>query len=862
MANGLTGDFDAVVQVAGSTVNRLVASMHQNDGRDDARPTVPHLVRIRIGDDHPIDGVVGWLAAQIGVPRITLLHGSNDRFHMDVGVRATFDGDVGSTPFPRYVHGTVRADYRLEEIPSSCAGWSKLADEYLWIRVVRDSVRFDGDWDDADGGLVPAFAVVPTSDPDTTRELIRRQIVALLDDRFEATPHPVSARFRRGHLRSIVGHGTSAVTFGMHGDGDIASVGNIFLDGADVAAAYAVEPLMAEVDRVLDSLRSIAPIVPVVATPFIGPSVSTVYRGRITSLSAEWIPAGSSATVKVLAHGDARTDSILADATFAIHQEIHVDFDGGEEAIRLSPGSGNVTVSSSGIGHIRVRDEVHKAVAAMVADAVEGACRSIQPSLDAMVASKDGLVKQVQTLDARGDVWLERAQFLQEGVVLLGRVVLSARRRPVVEFAPDASRNGHVAITSWIPGGRIDTFEWRWEAVPGGAGGPIFDHARFVFRRPLPMPGKFGLVASAPLPGLDGSGRVCLVLRGVVVDPVTGSLRRIETKATCHRYGLWFLERPGSRLSLYEEPELSRDVPVPELRVRAAATLVPAPTNLLVVNVREELDERTRATLDGALRRCRREGTGLTVLVLFARGELAGDRGRAADVADELSREHGAAVTVNEDVAGEWADEFALRPEPVAPSWRLLSPGGGVVWMHDGTIDDGTLAQVLERGLVTAPPSRVDSLAPAVVAGSPVIGAFRRDVVDPDDAERDCPAPPIGRLAREAIVGFVRQDTDVSHPALAGMLERPPGGEEPLVFIVVDGDDGTAARALADRTGGAVEPMPDAAGTIADRFGIRTWPSVVHVDRSGIVMSIDDLPGFDELDTDALEPVEDEEPPR
>ncbi|MBW3579253.1 MAG: hypothetical protein KY462_16270 [Actinobacteria bacterium] len=553
MANGLTGDFDAVVQVAGSTVNRLVASMHQNGGRDEARPTLPHLVRIRIGDDHPIDGVVGWLAAQVGVPRITLIHGSRDRFHMDVGVRATFDGDAGSAAFPRYIHGTVGADYRIAKIPGNCWGWSKLADDYLWIRVDRDSVRFDGDWDDSEGELVPVIGVFPVADLDTTREVIRRQIVGLLDGRFEATPHAVSKRFRRGHLRSIVGGGDSAVTFGLQGDGNIASVGAIFLDGADVAAAFAVEPLLAAVDGVLDSLRSIAPSVGVTITSFLGPSVSTVYRGRITSSSAEWIPADSSATVRVRAHGDARTNSILADATFDIVQDIQVHFDGGAEAMWLSRGSGTVTVSASGLGHGTVRNAVHNAVASTLVLAVDNACVSMQPSLDAMIASKDGLVQQIRTIDAQGDVWLERAQFRPEGVVLLGRVVLSPRRRPVVEFAPDASRNGHVAITSWIPGGRIDTFEWRWEMVPGGARGPIFDQDRFVLRRRCRsrassarsrrrhFPGSTvrgrsvsccGASSSIPLPGrcAESRRRRCATATGSGSSNVPGRASRFTTR--------------------------------------------------------------------------------------------------------------------------------------------------------------------------------------------------------------------------------------------------------------------------------------------------------------------------------------------
>ena len=51
MSNPLTGDFDAILQVSGSTVNRLLASMHQNAFTNRNLPSFPHTVQIRIGDD-------------------------------------------------------------------------------------------------------------------------------------------------------------------------------------------------------------------------------------------------------------------------------------------------------------------------------------------------------------------------------------------------------------------------------------------------------------------------------------------------------------------------------------------------------------------------------------------------------------------------------------------------------------------------------------------------------------------------------------------------------------------------------------------------------------------------------------------
>jgi hypothetical protein len=47
VANPLTGDFEAVLQVGGLTVNRLLATMHQSGGSNPSLPSFPHAVWIR-----------------------------------------------------------------------------------------------------------------------------------------------------------------------------------------------------------------------------------------------------------------------------------------------------------------------------------------------------------------------------------------------------------------------------------------------------------------------------------------------------------------------------------------------------------------------------------------------------------------------------------------------------------------------------------------------------------------------------------------------------------------------------------------------------------------------------------------------
>jgi hypothetical protein len=61
VANPLTGDFDAVLEVSGSTTNRLMASLHQNAGtRKDEHgrplPAHPHVIHCVSGETSPWTG--------------------------------------------------------------------------------------------------------------------------------------------------------------------------------------------------------------------------------------------------------------------------------------------------------------------------------------------------------------------------------------------------------------------------------------------------------------------------------------------------------------------------------------------------------------------------------------------------------------------------------------------------------------------------------------------------------------------------------------------------------------------------------------------------------------------------------------
>ena len=235
MPNPISGDFEAVLQISRSTINRLLATMHQNSWSNTQLPSFPHSASLRIGNAASKHGVRGNAKVQMGVPRVELINAVSDRFRLSLGVRAWFTPDSGSDYLPEYINGTITAEYRLVDIDPTCVGWSKIAADYLWVRVVNESVKFEGSA--VDGSNVISVVVV---DPDEAKRTVTQQVALLLATQFEAAPHPVSRRFRKGMLRSLNAPSTGsavAIPVGVTGEpvGAINSIKNVFLGGEDLA---------------------------------------------------------------------------------------------------------------------------------------------------------------------------------------------------------------------------------------------------------------------------------------------------------------------------------------------------------------------------------------------------------------------------------------------------------------------------------------------------------------------------------------------------------------------------------------------------------------------------------------------------
>ena len=447
MPNLLTGDFEAVLQVSAGTVNRLVATLHQNAFTNPELPSFPHSVRMRIGDDHAIEGVRGLVYGQVGVPRIELIHGATDRFWLEVGVRVWYRPDGGTKPLPAFINGTVRAQYHFERIDPTCFGWARIASQYLWVRVVKDTVTFRGSTAEDRSAVEDAITILGPPDPAADAAnlaKVQRQVAGLLATRFEATPHPIKPGFRRDLMRSLnvplAGSGV-AVALGLSGDpnGSIASVEHPFLEDLDIGLAINIGYLLGLAQPMLDKVAQFQQTVPVHKDLPLK-DFDTVYRVRVDPPSISWQPNGWYGIIKVTVHGTAKTNSIAADATFDVDQNFTLQFDGGRGTIVVSAAPPIVKVYASGLYHGTVADKTYDAVFAAVDAIAKAAVGQIQPVLDTIPSRLDPLVTQLKTLDKQAATGFTEGVFLPDGIVLRGFVDLSPRHAPVVTACGAADR--------------------------------------------------------------------------------------------------------------------------------------------------------------------------------------------------------------------------------------------------------------------------------------------------------------------------------------------------------------------------------------------------------------------------------------
>jgi hypothetical protein len=867
VSNALTGDFDAVLEIGGRTLDRLAASMHQNGSVDPERPTLPHVAAFRLGaGGGGVNDPRGTVFAQIGVPQVVLIDGSTDRFGIEFGLRARYRPDPGSAPLADVIHGTVQAQFTLQTIDPRCPGWKGLAEQYLWPRLVDGSVSFEGVALDDVGD--PAVL-----DEAAAKAVITQQLALLFETAFEANPQQVGDRFQHGFRCLVPAAATqAAVAFpislsGGSPAGDVSSMDRLFLGESDFGIAVSSEPIIAQIQAQLQGLAGTQKSFQVRRDSGAWGSFTIDYSIRLDAIGAQWLGALVPALVPTDLHGlvapgegAIRIDfdgsgwttgwyqggiynfgSINAsdlNATFAGSQLLALTFDPASGSFQVSA-LGNPTVSVN-YGGPEAGDVVAIAqqnIAQQMHANLQGALQQAASQLNAITSSGQTgtLVDQLRRIDPGASIRFDRADFLPQGVSVLGTIGLAPRRAPVVAFERTDAGDGFSAVQSWIPGGRIDTFDWTWRWVvpnpvqpPPGPPGSEEDTHDFLLRRTQRGITKFqmSLFGDKPLPGIDGNGSICLTLRGVQVDSTTGVLVPVQTVSTCEQFVFDFhipLALSPS-MSLYDASGKRRDGRFQEI----ARTLVSArasTTNMLALYMGARWEPELVSVLASGLNGCRRYGTGLLVVTIVDEGALSAGGKRLATTLKTAAAQLEAPMLAVEDTDKEWSLALGVPPKGAQPAWRLLSPAGTLTWAADGPVEVTQISSVLDKCLVIGPGARPSPIRPA---------ARQNERVPISLGEPGCPPVPLVRpgSAGSRLIFIRKEQSTVLAPLRRSGASSLASGDL-LVAAIVAGATSREVKRLQSELSLDFPVVADVSGALARQAGVRLWPTTLTLDHLG-----------------------------
>jgi peroxiredoxin len=385
----------------------------------------------------------------------------------------------------------------------------------------------------------------------------------------------------------------------------------------------------------------------------------------------------------------------------------------------------------------------------------------------------------------------------------------------ILPEAPDYS-----ALKTWIPGGTITQYQW---SVQGQEQAYPFDvdpnrfvllHSRTGVIDPVAM--------STPVPGY---APLCLTITGsrisnygspIAYHPVTAYVCGV-TKF--HVGGLVGLSAGGSAVPMFA---ITRPGPGGEVVVSGHASAEiersgrSAPN--LIVHFADSKSVSQLQTLIQALHQSKRTDAPSAVIAALTR--------------DQLSKARFASGIAYADDQDSWQTALGLKAAK-PPLTLIVSPQGEIVWQHEGALEAGKLAAVLEKHLVKRGPVRVTVPRLNVRTGQPT----------PNFLFEYAPGRemPLSKLKRQPVIlVFWRSSVEPSIAAVRDLQSTGASGKTPapVVLAINDGEDPEVARTVAAESGITATVVTDPKREISEAYGVSLWPTIVTVGASGAVTGI------------------------
>lgn len=574
MANTLTGDYEAVLQVSVRQINGLLATSHQNGAKGSGlSPSFPHsVVNLRVGDLPKYLGVeviesTKWLSDAVqsfqnsGGPSITVNDlvakappGAAVRFRaaladiatawtetappgsvrgraevqistpaislvrtevvVHVYIRARYIPDSGTTPLPAPIHGEVRITYQIA--PKTANGKTSLG-----VETPSDDSRIQF-FPTPGSGLSQADA------DSTIAPLIRKAI----RERFTATPIELPEDFQffefkglgsfgnlhNHHYAEALGTGADqALVLPMQLSGDPAppgalnSVTNLFLGTGAGQSDFAIAVGKEYViTKFQPTLDKLREFKQTFTVP-VPIWPDPTYRVAVTNVALQF----KSDSIDLIINAQATTKALFFPNynTIVITQRLTLALIGQTVSLQATDSDLTITgLPGIAIGQARTQIIAERNKALPTAQAALATAFQ-----DAVKQLNNALVK----VDISASASYTAVAITPDGILVRGAIDTKYHYQPQMEIGYTEDGNAFSALNCWIPGGRIDSHTWYWVETP------VFTTAT-GFGWTIPWWGKqksftqthgFTLPIPAALKGQPSWAKgVCLSIAGDQVD--------------------------------------------------------------------------------------------------------------------------------------------------------------------------------------------------------------------------------------------------------------------------------------------------------------------------------------------------------
>lgn len=861
MANPLTGNYDAVVQVAFRQINGLVAALHQHGLDEDAELKLLHSLRLRVPPrprrqpladaladwvlayqragtprgypglrdtlvahapagaarsltaafdglevlpppDDPPDAARGMVALQVSTLRLSIPDGAASQVAITAHVRAHFTPAPESDALPAPVHGDVRAVFTIE--PQVFLGRRRL--------VVKPSAN------DSDITFTPAPGSGLTG-ADASR--LSHEVRRIVRDGVNLLPVDVPQEFPFSEFKGVGSGSTSAIALPLSLSGAglpagaIGSITSSFLGSSGFGFAVSREHVIGLID--VQAIRQAVEqqTIPIrIWTPF-GSFTVTTYRLRLVQGPTLTFQSGA---IEISGRIDV-THPTYPDGWVTFRQRVTLQLDQATQRVTLEalgdPDVDDSWIVPHGPAFNAVRREMNRAIVNNRA--------AIRRVFD---DARNGLARAVKIADAVADVHYSAIDITPDGIVARGDIVGSGRQAPVLAIGEAQQGQAFTALDSWIPGGDIRRFLWSWLAFtsPYAWSGELHVHAdehRFLLPKPA---------------GLTSTSQLCLRVEGVQIVPsglevpvAGGQLCQVPRPDAILDMPAWFgpvmvpIWQPDVSAEAVMQDGLSAHVSMLSDRPLDGATGV----NTLVIFT-DAGDEGARALFQvkEALNRARPRSAQLAVIIVVPAGTFM-QRRRDIDARMPAFDERRPLVLhLTEDHEQGWSKAFA--PEG-AFAMYLIDARRAVVWSSNGVPEPETLARALDVHVTPAPAPRAVPLALSVPTGGRAPDAMFRA----DHGE----VMALHRLRRRtSMLGFWQS---WSAPCLAELArwQRHYAESRGQVAMIAfhGGNDDAAIDRVRKELGLTFTLVQDREQRVARRFGVVCWPTTVWLDEGGRV---------------------------